>query len=76
MRNKGEQTRRGVGGAMPPVAFQGLGLSMDAALFKAARMSARPAGPRAGAPSACPPDPAAPWGVKLLVTLGRYTRAG
>lgn len=76
MRNKGDQNRPGVGGAMPPMAFQGLGLPMDAVLFKAARVRVRLARTRCGAPVPRSPEPPAPRGPRLLAALCRYTRAG
>jgi len=76
MWKKGDGQAREHGGAMPPGAFFGLGLPMDAALFKAARMSRRAARPWTDAPARPAPEPARPWGFDLLVTFSRLTRAG
>jgi hypothetical protein len=57
-------------------AFCGLGICVDAVLFQAARLEksltrlSQPASPR---PRLAPRKP---WGMELLVTLGRQTRAG
>lgn len=58
-------------------AFCGLGLGMDAALFRAARIALAPTRARRATdkpPAVC--DPVRPWGIELQLTLNRQTRAG
>jgi len=61
---------------MPPGPFFGLGFSMDAVLFKAARISRSMSRRVAVVPGRPRPEPARPWGFDLLVTFSRLTRAG
>lgn len=58
-------------------AFCGLGLGVDAALFRAARIALAPSKAPAGAeqPTAVH-APVRPWGFELLLSLNRQTRAG
>ncbi|WP_243360422.1 hypothetical protein [Fundidesulfovibrio terrae] len=57
-------------------AFCGLGLCVDAALFRAVRLERSLTRHAPDARLRPVPAPQRPWGIELLVTLGRQTRAG
>ena len=76
MRQTGSPQRAAAphGGVLP---FSGLGIGLESLWRKAARMIRALARPRATAlfpPGG--PEPPRPWGIALLVTLSRFTRAG
>lgn len=76
MCEKGAQNCGAALGAWRIPAFCGLGLSVDAALFRAARLMPGLARVGLTAPRPSASDPVRPWGFGLLLTLGRQTRAG